>query len=158
MKKCDRVSDLALLVPRDHPLRLLRPWVNHSMRRLEVDFPEIGKVSSREISSRAQLLRAAVLQVFYGLRDDKHFIEHLNYNLLFRWFIGFAFEDSVWNTWVFIRLRDNLVSNEKIIALMEASLLMMRGMQLDSTEYFQVDKTLLTEWRARRDMMSIALG
>ncbi|WP_043283091.1 transposase, partial [Burkholderia ubonensis] len=95
-------------VPADHPLRPLRLLVNQALKRLNGLFSTIYADSGRASIAPEKLLRALLLQVFYSVRSERMLMEQMRYNLLFRWFVGLAIEDAVWDHSVFSKNRDRL--------------------------------------------------
>ncbi len=96
-------------VPADHPLRPVRLLVNQALKRLNGLFSVIYADSGRASIASEKLLRALLLQVFYSVRSERMLMEQMRYNLLFRWFVGLAIEDAVWDHSVFSKNRDRLL-------------------------------------------------
>ena len=130
-------------VPRNHPLRAIRELFNQALKRLNGFFDgcysPIGKVSIPP----ERLLRALLLQVVYTIRSERQLVEQIQYNLLFRWFVGLSIEDSVWDHSTFSANRDRLLSHDVIPTLFEEVVELARKKRLLSEEHFSVDGTLI---------------
>jgi transposase len=96
-------------VPADHPLRGIRELVNVTLRELSPLFSKIYSPMGRNSIAPERLLRALLLQYFYSIRSERLLMEQLNYNLLFRWFVGLNADDEVWDPTVFTKNRDRLL-------------------------------------------------
>src|SRR3979490_1280562 len=101
--------DLEKRVPAKHPLRLVRVVVNEVLAALDSDFSRAYADGGRPSIPPERLLRALLLQAFYTIRSERQLMEQLNYNLLFRWFVGLSADDQVWNATVFCKNRDRLL-------------------------------------------------
>ena len=99
-------------VPRSHPLRTIRAIVDAALARLDGDFAAIYAPIGRPSIPPEQLLRGLLLQAFYGVRSERQLMEQLDYNLLFRWFVGLGIDDPVWDVTVFTENRDRLLGGE----------------------------------------------
>jgi transposase len=84
-------------VPADHPLRPIREMVNTAWKELDADFNALYSDLGRDSIAPEKLLRAQLLMAFYTIRSERQLMEQINYNLLFRWFVGFSMDDEVWN-------------------------------------------------------------
>lgn len=133
-------------VPADHPLRLLRLLVNQALKRLDGLFSTIYADSSRASIAPEKLLRAQLLQVFYSVRSERMLMEHMRYSLLFRWFVGLATEDAVWDHSVFSKNRDRLLKHEMVEAFFTGIMCLVGKQGLLSREHFSVDGTLIQAW------------
>ncbi|NYH18527.1 transposase [Paraburkholderia bryophila] len=103
-------------VPADHPLRRVRLLVNDALKQLNGLFNVIYADTGRASIAPEKLLRALLLQVFYSVRSERMLMEQMRYNLLFRWFVGLAIEDAVWDHSVFSKNRDRLLEHEVVEA------------------------------------------
>ena len=99
-------------VPVDHPLRPIREMVNRALKALDADFTKLYADMGRDSIAPEKLLRAQLLMAFYTIRSEQQLMEQIDYNLLFRWFIGFSMDDKVWNHSVFSKNRDRLLEVE----------------------------------------------
>ena len=99
-------------VPADHPLRAIRDLVDAALKELSRDFGRLYSREGRPSIPPEQLLRALLLQAFYTVRSERQLMEQLDYNLLFRWFVGLSMDDAVWNPTVFCKNRDRLLNGD----------------------------------------------
>jgi transposase len=137
-------------VPADHPLRKVRGMVNEALARLSPRFETLYSSIGRPSIPPEQLLRAMVLQILYSVRSERLLIEQLQYNLLFRWFVGLAMDDAVWVPTVFTKNRDRLLRGEIAEAFFVEILAQAREARLLSDEHFTVDGTLLEAWASMK--------
>ena len=137
-------------VPQDHPLRPIREMVNDVLKDMSASFSRVYSTQGRPSIPPEQLLRALLLQILYSIRSERMLMEQLNYNLLFRWFVGLNMDDQVWNPTTFTKNRERMLNGriaERIFAKIverarEASLL--------SDEHFTVDGTLVEAWAGHK--------
>ena len=108
------VAKLDDFVPLDHPLRAIRLLVNEALAALNARFNEINADRGRDSIAPEKLIRALLLQVFYSVRSERQLCEQLGYNLLFRWFVGLALEDAVWDHSTFSKNRDRLLAHRVV--------------------------------------------
>jgi transposase len=134
------------LVPRDHPLRAIRPLVNAALERLSPDFARLYAQTGRESIAPEKLLRALLLQAFYSVRSERQLMEQLTYNLLFRWFVGLSMDAPVWDVTVFTKNRERLLEGDIARGFLRAILVDPTVKPLLSTEHFSVDGTLIDAW------------
>jgi transposase len=138
--------DLPARVPRDHPLRTIRAIVDAALARLDGDFEAIYASIGRPSIPPEQLLRGLLLQAFYTVRSERQLMQQLDYNLLFRWFVGLGIDDPVWDVTVFTKNRDRLLDGEIASKFFAAVLDDARVKGLLSDEHFSVDGTLIQAW------------
>jgi transposase len=138
--------DLEARVPQGHALRTIRVVVNEALARLNDDFEAIYVPTGRPSIPPEQLLRALLLQAFYSVRSERQLMEQLDYNLLFRWFVGLGVDDAVWDVTVFTKNRDRLLGGEIAAKFFVAVLADARVKGLLSDEHFSVDGTLIQAW------------
>lgn len=137
-------------IPKSHPLRPIRKMVDEALKKMSNKFSELYSHTGRPSIAPEYLLRAALLQIFYSIRSERLLIEQLDYNLLFRWFVGLKMDDPVWNHSVFSKNRDRLLNTE-IAALFFASIRDQAAKKkLISDEHFTVDGTLLEAWASMK--------
>ena len=110
------VAKLDDFVPEDHPLRGVRLLVNTALVEMNTRFNEIYAPCGRDSIAPEKLIRALLLQVFYSIRSERQLCEQLRYNLLFRWFVGLAIDDPVWDHSTFSKNRDRLLEHQVLIA------------------------------------------
>jgi len=133
-------------VPKEHPLRALRAMADAALRELGADFDEIYAERGRPSIAPEKLLRALLLQVLYTVRSERLLMEQLDYNFLFRWFVGLSIDDPVWDATVFSKNRDRLLAGKVADAFFAAVLAQARAQGLLSDEHFTVDGTLIEAW------------
>jgi transposase len=137
-------------VPADHPLRLIRAMTDEALRRLSPTFEALYATTGRSSVPPEHLLRALLLQVLYSVRSERLLMEQLQYNLLFRWFVGLDMDDPVWTPTTFSKNRDRLLDGDIARAFFEDIVLQARGQRLLSDEHFTVDGTLLEAWAGQK--------
>jgi transposase len=137
-------------VPADHPLRPIRTMTDVTMRRLSPKFEALYATTGRPSVPPEHLLRALLLQVVYSVRSERLLMEQLQYNLLFRWFVGLDMDDPVWTPTAFSKNRDRLLDGDIARAFFEDIVPQARGQRLLSDEHFTVDGTLLEAWAGQK--------
>jgi transposase len=140
-------------VPQAHPLRKVREIVNESLKRLNGLFNAIYADRGRASVAPEKLIRALLLQVLYSIRSERQLMEQLRYNLLFRWFVGLAIDDEVWNHSVFSKNRDRLLEHEIVEAFFTEVMAIADRAQLLSGEHFSVDGTLIQAWASHKSFV-----
>ena len=133
-------------VPQDHPLRVLRFMTEEALRELQPRFNKLYAKSGRPSIAPEKLLRALLLQALYSVRSERLLMEQLDYNLLFRWFVGLNMDDAIWDVTVFTKNRERLLDGDIAEAFFQAVLRQARERNLLSDEHFTVDGTLLEAW------------
>ena len=137
-------------VPKDHPLRPIRKMVDTALQGMHRQFAEQYSQTGRPSIPPEQLLRALLLQVFYTIRSERLLMEQLDYNLLFRWFVGLSIDDAVWDHSTFSKNRDRLLNTEMATAFFQSIRDQARQKDLMSDEHFTVDGTLLEAWASMK--------
>jgi transposase len=137
-------------IPADHPLRPMRAMVDEALKKLSRRFSGLYAATGRPSIPPERLLRALLLQVLYSIRSERMLMEQLEYNLLFRWFVGLGIDDPVWVPTVFTKNRDRLLEGEVAEAFFEAVLAQGRDHGLLSSEHFSVDGTLIEAWASQK--------
>ena len=137
-------------VPADHPLRPIHRMTDEALGRLSARFAAIYAATGRPSIPPEQLLRALLLQVLYSIRSERMLIEQLEYNLLFRWFVGVGMDDPVWTPTTFTKNRERLLNGDIARAFFEDVVAQARGRRLLSDEHFTVDGTLLEAWAGQK--------
>jgi transposase len=137
-------------IPLDHPLRALRRLVDPLLVELSPRFQELYSAVGRPSIPPEQLLRALLLQACYTIRSERQLMEQLDYNLLYRWFVGLSSDDAVWVPTVFSKNRDRLLAGNVAEAFFNAVLGLAEQHQLLSHEHFTVDGTLLEAWASHK--------
>ena len=138
--------DLEERVPKRHPLRKIRQIVNDALASLDADFSKLYASEGRPSIAPEKLLRASLLQAFYSIRSERQLMEQLDYNLMFRWFVGLGVDDPVWVPTVFTKNRDRLLDAEVAAKFMAAVLAHREVKPLLSNDHFSVDGTLVEAW------------
>jgi len=135
-------------IPKNHPLRGIRQLVDEVLKSLSPEFDRLYAKVGRPSIAPERLLRALLLQAFYSIRSERLLMEQLEYNLLFRWFVGLEIDEVVWNHAVFSKNRERLLNQE--MAQMFFSRVKEQGSGLMSDEHFTVDGTLLQAWASQK--------
>jgi len=144
------VAKLEDFVPADHPLRPIRRLVNEALDRLNGLFNEIYADGGRASIAPEKLMRTLLLQIFYSVRSERQICEQLRYNLLFRWFVGLAIDDPVWDHSVFSKNRDRLIDNEVVERFFSEVMKTANAKGWLSKEHFSVDGTLIQAWASHK--------
>jgi len=135
-------------VPQDHPLREIRSLTDVVLRSLSAEFDQMYAASGRPSIAPEYVLRALLLQAFYSVRSERQLVEQLDYNLLFRWFVGLGMDDAVWNHAVFSKNRDRLLTSE--VAQQFFAEVNKQAKRFMSDEHFTVDGTLIQAWASQK--------
>jgi len=133
-------------VPADHPLRDILRMTDEVLRELSPQFQRLYSPLGRRSIAPEKLLRALLLQIFYTVRSERMLMQELNYNLLFRWFVGLNMDEPVWDVTVFSKNRDRLLEGDIAGAFFRLVVEQARRRDLLSSEHFTVDGTLLEAW------------
>jgi transposase len=139
-------------VPQDHPLRAIRKLTDGVLRSLSGDFDRLYSSTGRPSIAPEYLLRALLLQVFYSIRSEGHLVEQIDYNLLFRWFVGLGIDDAIWEHSVFSKNRDRLLTSA--VAQRFFAEVNRRAQKFMSDEHFTVDGTLIQAWASQKSFRS----
>src|SRR3954469_16058525 len=141
--------DLEARIRRDHPLRAVRVLVNEALSALEREFAALYAPLGRPSIPPEKLLRAMLLQAFYSIRSERQLMERLEYDLLYRWFVGIGVEDAAWDHSVFSKNRDRLLEGDIAAKFLAAVLAQPKVKKLLSNEHFSVTHALTTDPDAR---------
>src|ERR1700722_13257430 len=133
-------------VRKEHPLRPIRTMVDEILKQLSPQFEKMYSKVGRPSIPPEQLLRAQLLQMFYSVRSERLLMEEMDYNILFRWFVGLNLDDEVWDATVFTKNRDRLLKAEVAKEFLERVVAHAREQGWMSDEHFTVDGTLLEAW------------
>ena len=144
--------DLEARVRRDHPLRAIRLIVNEALLELEREFAGLYAPIGRPSIPPEKLLRAMLLQAFYSIRSERLLMERLEYDLLFRWFVGIGVDDAVWDHSVFSKNRDRLLEGDIATKFLAAMLAQPKVKKLLSSDHFSVDGTLIEAWASMKSV------
>ena len=142
--------DLEARVPMDHPLRAIREIANAALSELSADFAAMYAPLGRPSIPPEKLLRASLVQAFYTIRSERQLMERLEFDLLFRWFVGLGIDDPVWDHSVFSKNRDRLLEGEIAAKFLAAILNQPKVRQLLSSDHFSVDGTLVEAWASMK--------
>jgi transposase len=137
-------------VPPDHPLRPIRAIVDEALEVLSGEFAGLYASTGRPSIAPEKLLRALLLQAFYSVRSERQLMEQLDYNLLFRWFVGLAMDAPVWDVTVFTKNRERLLAGAIAQKFLTTLLAQPRVKTLLSDDHFSVDGTLIEAWAAMK--------
>ena len=148
--------DLEQRVPANHPLRKIRQLVNDVLASLDGEFAKLYSVFGRESIPPERLLRALLLQALFTIRSERQLMEQLDYNLLFRWFVGLGIDDAVWVPTVFSKNRDRLLDADVAAKFMSQLLAHKEVRGLLSDEHFSVDGTLIEAWASMKSFQERA--
>ena len=135
-------------VPSDHPLREIRKLTDEVLRSLSGEFAKLYAATGRASIAPEYMLRALLLQAFYSIRSERQLVEQIDYNLLFRWFVGLGMDDAVWNHAVFSKNRDRLLTSE--VAQQFFAAVNKQAKRFMSDDHFTVDGTLIQAWASHK--------
>ena len=144
-------------VPVDHPLRTIRSMANAALAKmgpLLTGMYEVEAKGGRPSIAPEKLLRAMLLQVLYSVRSERQLMEQVQYNLLFRWFIGLSMEDAVWVPTVFTKNRVRLIKHDAVIKFFNEVVAIAQEKDLLSGEHFSVDGTLIQAWAGHKSFVA----
>src|SRR3954463_15718599 len=137
-------------VPQDHPLRAIRRITDRALERLSPRFGTLYVKFGRPSVAPEKLLRALLLQALYSIRSARQLMEQLDYNILFRWFVGLGLDDAVWSATTFTKNRERWLGGDIAPAFFEAGLIPAHTARLLSDDHFTVDGTLLEAWGSHK--------
>lgn len=137
-------------VPMDHPLRSVKEMANRALKDLSADFERMYAPAGRPSIPPEKLIRALLLQVLYSIRSERLLMEQLDYNLLFRWFVGLSMDDEVWDHSTFSKNRERLLDGQIVGKFFEKIREQAREKGLLSDEHFTVDGTLIEAWASHK--------
>src|SRR6266852_653053 len=136
----------AARVPKDHPLRPIREMADAALRQLSPEFDHLYSRVGRPSIPPERLLRALLIQCLYTIRSERMLMEQLDYNMLFRWFVGLNMDDAIWDVSVFSKNRDRLLEGGIAKLFLEQVVAQAQERNLTSDEHFSVDGTLIEAW------------
>jgi transposase len=142
--------DLEARVGKDHPLRTIRCIVNEALAALSGEFSALYARMGRPSIPPKKLLRALLLQAFYTIRSEGQLMERLEFDLLFRWFVGIGVDDAAWDHSTFSKNRERLLEGDMAAKLLSAVMTQPRVRRLLSTDHFSVDGTLVEAWASMK--------
>ena len=157
MRGCDVRDDglfsyvrLEERIPQDHPLRAIRKLTDEALTGLDGRFEAMYSVMGRPSIAPEMLLRATLLQAFYSVRSECQLMEQIDYNLLFRWFVGLPVDGAVWHASVFTHNRNRLMETDVAVAFLATLMKLAQVKQLLSSDHFSVDGTLIEAWASMK--------
>ena len=139
-------------IPANHPLRKIRELVREVLKELNHTFRRLYSHEGRPSIPPEQLLSALILQVLYSVRSERQLMEQLDYNLLFRWFVGLSPDDPIWDPTVFTKNRERLQEGDVYQKFMTKLLKHEKVKPLLSDEHFSVDGTLIEAWASHKSL------
>src|ERR1700757_2081404 len=142
--------DLEARVRQNHPLRAIRVIVNEALSALEDEFSALYSPIGRPSIPPEKLLRAMLLQAFYSVRSERQLMERIEFDLLFRWFVGIGIDDPVWDHSSFTKNRDRLLDGDIAVKFLATVLSQPQVKRLLSSEHFSVDGTLIQAWASMK--------
>src|SRR5206468_1927528 len=142
-------------VPQEHPLRRIRSIVDRVLDQLSPRFNKLYARAGQPSIAPEKLLRALLLQLLYSVRSERLLMEQLDYNLLFRWFVGLSMDDAVWDASTFSKNRERMLEGDIAEAFFQGVLGEARAGQLLSDEHFTVDGTLLEAWASHKSFRPV---
>ncbi len=148
---------LSQRIPADHPARAIRAMVDRALERMDAELEQLYSHTGRPSIAPERLLRASLLMVLFSIRSERQLMEQMNYNLLYRWFVGLEMDDPVWDVTVFTKNRERLIEGEASQRLLESVLVEAQEHELLSAEHFTVDGRLIQAWAAARSFRRRAI-
>lgn len=142
--------DLEERVPAHYPLRKVRRIVNDALISLDAEFDRLYSAEGRPSIAPERLLRASLIQILFSVRSERRLMEQMQYNLLFRWFVGLGIDDPAWAPTVFSKNRDRLLTTDMSRRFLAAILARCEVAPLLSDERFSVDGTLIKAWASMK--------
>ena len=142
--------DVEERVPQKHPIRVIKAIVDDVLVSLDAEFERLYEGTGRQSIAPERLLRASLLQAFYSVRSERQLMEQMNYNLLFRWFVGLGNDDPVWDHSTFSKNRDRLLDADVAAKFLEAVLRHPKVKRFLSDDHFSVDGTLVEAWASMK--------
>lgn len=137
-------------IPKDHPLRAMRALIDPILADLSPRFSQLYAGNGRASIPPEYLLRALLLQLLYSVRSERMLVEQLQYNMLFRWFVGLNTDDPVWHATTFTKNRERLLSGDIAQAFFDHVFAVAQTRDLVSDEHFTVDGTLIEAWAGQK--------
>ena len=142
--------DLEARVGKNHPIRVIYGVVNEALAALSGEFSALYSCSGRPSIPPEKLLRAMLLQAFYSICSERQLRERLEFDLLFRWFVGVGVDDAAWDHSTFSKNRERLLEGDIAAKLLSTVMAQPRAKRLLSTDYFSVDGTLVEAWASMK--------
>ena len=140
-------------IPGDHPLRPLRAVVNILLKTMDAELNALYARTGRQSIPPERLLRASLIQVLFSIRSERQLVQQINFNLLYRWFVGLTMDDTVWDHSTFSANRDRLLNERITLLFFDRVLCFAEWQNLVSDEHFSVDGTLIEAWASMKSFM-----
>ena len=140
-------------IPQDHPLRAISAMTDIVLKELSPQFTPLYSRYGRPSIPPERLLRALLLQVLYSIRSERLLVEQLNYNILFRWFVGINMDEPVWHATSFTKNRDRLLEGDIARLFFDGVVKLAKSKNLMSDEHFTVDGTLIEAWASQKSFV-----
>lgn len=140
-------------IPVNHALRPLRVLVDGILKGMDHQLEAVYSKEGRPSIPPERLLRASLLQVLFTIRSERQLVEHIEYNLLYRWFVGLGIDDPVWDHSTFTQNRDRLLDNEMSGHFFAGVKQLAEWVELSGDEHFSIDGTLLDAWASHKSFM-----
>ena len=137
-------------VPPNHPLRPVRKMMDEALAEMSPHFTRLYAKRGRPSIAPEKLLRALLLQVLYTIRSERQLMEQLDYNLLYRWFVGLNMDDAMWDVTVFTKNRERLLKGNIARVFLQKVVEQARAQHLLPEEHFTVDGTLIEAWAGQK--------
>ncbi len=137
-------------IPPNHPLRKLRAVVDILLKTMDAELAALYARTGRESIPPEHLLRASLIQVLFSIRSERQLVQHIDYNLLYRWFVGLTLDGEVWDHSSFSANRERLLNERITRAFFERVLALAEWQQLLSDEHYSVDGTLIEAWASQK--------
>ena len=142
--------DVEARIAANHPLRAMRRLTNAALAELDASFPALYEDIGRSSIPPERLLRAVLLQLLYSIRSERQLVERLEFDMLFRWFVGLSIDEEVFDASSFSKNRDRLLTHEVAHGFLSSLLGLAEVKRLLSTEHFSVDGTMLKAWASKK--------
>ena len=162
MRGTDKISgslfsyvDIEDRIPPRHPLRQVKRIVDGALVSLDAEFGRLYATEGRPSIPPERLMRASLIQILFSVRSERQLMEQMQYNLLFRWFVGLGVDDPVWVATVFTKNRDRLLTTDMSRKFLAALLAHREVAPLLSDEHFSVDGTLVKAWASGRSLRRV---
>jgi len=150
--------DMEERIPASHPLRPFKKAVDLILKSMSPEFDKRYSAQGRPSIAPERLMRAALLQVIFTIRSERQLMEQIDYNLLFRWFVGLGIDDPVWERTTFCANRDRLLNDDVFRLFFNQVLLLAEWAGVTSDEHFSVDGTLIEAWASQKSLVRIDGG
>ena len=136
-------------IPKGHPIRVLRGLTDEALQSMQGPLSSAYSHTGRPSIPPEQLIRALLLQIFFSIRSERQLMEQLDYNILFRWFVGLSLEDTVWDASSFSKNRQRVIDYRLTKRLLDAVVSAAKTRRLTSSDHFCVDGTLIDAWASQ---------